>query len=410
MSYINSYIELRDAIGGAFIEDNRFDTAYLTECTIIARCESEVCRAAEPPLDVSDNHFYIETAPSPDALEFLKRYRKEPPKSICVLGYMRFRIAGNQQKTKDATGSIILRDHYDVKRLHGYVLNNIAHKDAPELQRRIIYQSYHFAEHYLRVTGKLHVSGNDYYTFDESGLAPSFVDYSPGKQVIVPSQTAAASSTVKAASSANVSPDVITPSTLISATASVRLPAKKKPCNDILEHPTAFATCEAFLQNELASGPAANKPAFSHAMVVSTTSELIDAINKTIGYDGKPVSGRIILLEPDTYELSKALLASHRVAMVGLKSADGLPVITAARDFSGSQGPNRSLLYLKAVSNPVDTGFYSWNLEWRTRMPYPKYFLNFKPSSSQKVTTEIYGFTRIASVTGTTTYPGPCTL
>ncbi|KEQ13509.1 hypothetical protein GZ77_14315 [Endozoicomonas montiporae] len=198
-------------------------------------------------------------------------------------------------------------------------------------------------------------------------VSSSHVDYRPDK---TPSP-GATSSTVKATPSTHVSPDVsvgsITPARLlVSVTASVSpAPAKAKPCNDIRAHTTAFAACKAFLENKKASGPASDKPKFSHAILVNNSTELIDAVNKTTGDDGRAIRGRIVLLNPGTYELSKALSATHRTAMIGLKDEDDrLPVIKPAGDSAGSRNKLYSLLILNTISNPRDTGFYSWNLEW----------------------------------------------
>ncbi|WP_422492064.1 hypothetical protein [Endozoicomonas sp. ALD068] len=376
--WTNHFIQLKNAIGDALIGNNHFETDYLTASAIMARCESTLCKGAESQLEVVNNHFYSKFTNSSDQLKLLD-----------VLGYMRFTIADNRQENEDAAGTIYIKDHRNIKHMAGYVRNNVAHKDAPELQRRIIVESSHSADHDLRVTGELIVRDNDHYTFHEAGLPPRFIDYFPGKQVIMPSQTTAASSTVKAASSVSVSPDAITPTgSLIAATASVRpLPAKTEPCNDIRDHPTAFATCKAFLQNELASGPAANKPAFSHAFVVATVAELLKAINKTIGEDGRAIRGRIILLKPGDYELPGEMRISQRTAMVGLEGrAVGLPVIKPSGHhfYSPSHRGNPSLLYLSTSHDSSDAGFYSWNLEWQTQRPFSSDGHPFKSHISAK--------------------------
>ncbi|KEQ16113.1 hypothetical protein GZ77_06570 [Endozoicomonas montiporae] len=380
------YILLLNAIGGAVIENNWFGTDYLTYTAVLVACSSAICRAKKPGLEVLDNHFHSDVPITPIINNLLY--------SIIVRGYMRYGIIGNRQETKEAAGNIYITDHKNEKNIDGYVLNNIAHKDAPELQRRILFRSYHSPKESVKITGKLHVAGNDYYTFKEFGLPSDHVGYRPGKQLassrIASSQTTAAtpspgatSSTVKAAPSTHVSSDVsvgsITPARLlVSVTASVSpAPAKTKPCNDIRTHTTAFAACKAFLENKKASGPVSDNK-FSHAILVNNSTELIDAVNKTTGDDGSAIHGRIVLLNPGTYELSKALSATHRTAMIGLKDEDDrLPVIKPAGDFTGSYNKDRSLLTLNTISNPRDTGFYSWNLEWKTAVPAGSHYYNF---------------------------------
>ncbi|WP_252179673.1 hypothetical protein [Endozoicomonas sp. 4G] len=362
------YIKLQNVMGGTFVGNNWFDTSFLKTAAVVARCATGTCITAGPQLEVSDNHFHNDFIPSIENL-----------KAIYVLGYANFRIVGNQQGSKNAAGLILIRDHNDIEHMNGYVINNIAHKDAPDAQRKIIFESTHDPEHLPVIFGELIVSGNDYYTFDDRGLAWSHIEYTLGKQVIASSSTVA-SSTVKAAPSASVAPGVITPTRLlVSASASVNpLPVKKKPCNDVSGHSAAFAACEAFLQNELASGPAASKPEFSHAFAVATVSELIDAINKTIGEDGRAIRGRIILLKAGNYELSGVLKISHRTAMVGLEGeVVERPVIKPADDYYHA-GAQPSLLYLSNSYDSPDAGFYSWNLEWQTRKPSSYYGYPFE--------------------------------
>ncbi|KEQ12508.1 hypothetical protein GZ77_18505 [Endozoicomonas montiporae] len=384
--YTTHYIRLVNAVGGAFIENNRFDTAYLRVSAISALCLSAACQADKPQLEILNNHFYSRHI----------AYKQSRAGSMIVRGYMRFKIIDNQQETKDAAGSIFIKDHINVKHMDGYILNNIAHKDAPEFHRRIIVESFFSPEQSVHITGKLHVAGNDYYKFRESGLAIDYVDYTAGKQTastqVASSQTAsttpspdATPSTVAATPSAYMPPDFsvgnITPTQLLVAvTASVSpTPAKKEPCNDIRGHAAAFSACKAFLKSELASGPDSDKPEFSHVILVNNSFELINAINKKTGDDGKTIRGSIILLSQGTYELSGPLQPTHRIATVGLKDkSDKLPVIKASGSFSASPRSHRSLLYLEGVSNPQNTGFYSWNLEWQTSLPSNHYYYEFE--------------------------------
>ena len=358
--YTTHYIRLVNATGGAFIESNRFDTAYLKTYAVFAYCESDSCIQTEPKIDIVSNRFHSRHI----------AYRKTRAGAIKLIGYMRFNIEGNQQETKDAAGTIYIQDHSNVKHLDGFVRNNIAHKDAPEFQRRIIVNSYLSPEQSVYVNGKLNVSGNDYYKFQESGLAIQYVDYLPGKQVAsstspIPTPTAA---TARPAESSSFAPDFsagsITPTQLlVSVSVSTEVPIKKSPCDYVTDDATAFATCNTFLKTKKASGNAS----FTHAFAVDNTEQLLEKTGLQ-EYDGKPVSGIIIILKSGTYEVPHPIqIDKQKVAMVGVKGADGTyPVIQAANDYKVIAGSKYVLLHLHAGSRSATTGFYSFNLNWRS--------------------------------------------
>ena len=379
---IISYIQLINAVGGAYVENNRFDTAYLNPYTsaIIAHCSSAACEAAEPHIEIRNNRFHSKHI----------AYRINRPLSITVRGYMRYKIIGNQQETKDAAGRIYIKDHSNIKHIDGYVLNNIAHEQAPQLQRIIFVESFFSPEQSLFITGKLHVAGNDYYDFTESGLALKYVDYKPGIQLSSSQIASPTPSTVRPASSAYSTPDfsegivtsgLVTPSQLllsVSTTASISVPTKKHICDDVKDDATAFAACDAFLKNEKASGPASNKPTFTHVFLVDSTQSLLEKAGLK-EYNGKPVSGSIILLKPGTYEVPHPIQIKQRIALVGVKSADGTyPIIQVANDYKVISEPRYYLVHLHAGTISDNTGFYSFNLTWKLNSPSDHNYLLYE--------------------------------
>ncbi|WP_354016333.1 hypothetical protein [Endozoicomonas lisbonensis] len=379
--YTSSYIHLIDATGATYINSNRFDTAYLRKAAIFAYCSRSNCVTTPTQLEISSNYFHSKVVSD----------KTDIPKMMSIEGYVQYKILDNKQETKDAAGTIYVKDHSNTLHMDAYIENNIAHKEAPESQRRILVESFFTPEKALDITGKLHVSGNDYYKFKESGLEYKYVTYSPGKS-LAPSQTVLPTPTqsvtaVYSKSSAYVFPglslDTITPTQVLasaSVTASITVPAKKPVCNDIADDATAFAACEAFLKSEEASGPKSSKPTFTHAFTVDSPKSLLEKV-KMEQHDGKAVSGRIIVLKPGTYKLSEPLQPSHRMAFVGLKSSDGkLPVIKPADTFKVPSGSINSMLHLKAgnVKYATVAGFYSSNLEWATDLFGGKTFYEFE--------------------------------
>ena len=362
--YTISYLRLTNATGNTYINSNRFNTAYLKTAAIYANCLSSRCVATPPQLEISSNYFHSKAVP----------YRNSRPGMMVVRGYVRYKILDNQQETKDAAGSILVKDHSNKLHMDAYIKNNIAHSGAPEFERRIIVESFFSPDESIDVTGKLHVSGNDYYKFKESGLDLKYVDYTPGRSL---ASSQIASTTITTTTEAtpayvfpSLSPDSITPTQLqVSATASVTTTTKKHPCNDIKDDATAFATCDAFLKNEKASGPASSKPTFSHAFIVDSSKSLMDAV-KQERFDGKRFIGSIIVLRPGTYELPQPLLINHRIALLGEKDKEGaFPTIKAANDFNVPTGSQHTLAYLYRPASPQDAGFFSVNLKWTISLP-----------------------------------------
>ena len=370
-----SYIQLFNVTENTYINNNRFDTAYLKTAAIMVNCGGSRCVTAPPQLEISSNRFHSKAV----------SYRAQRPGMMAIQGFVRYKILDNHQETKDAAGSILVKDHSNTLHMDAYIQNNIAHSGAPEFERRILVESFFSPDKSIDITGKLHVSGNDYYKFNESGLDLKYVDYTPGKSLAssqVALSTPTQSVTIPSSSAyvfASLSTDSITPTQLLAsatapATASTTATVENHPCDDIKDDATAFATCDAFLKSEKASGPEFSKPTFSHAFIVDSSKSLMDAVNKG-RFDGKYFIGSIIVLRPGTYELPEPLLINHRIALLGEKDKEGaLPTIKAANNFSVPTGGQHALAYLYGSARPPsarpqDAGFFSFNLNWKISLP-----------------------------------------
>ncbi|WP_222842142.1 hypothetical protein [Endozoicomonas montiporae] len=334
------YILLLNAIGGAVIENNRFDTGYLTYTPVLVTCLSDICETAKPGLEVLDNHFHSNIPITNNQLR--SKY------SIVVRGYMRFGIIGNRQETKEAAGNIYITDHKNEKNIDGYVLNNIAHKNAPELQRRILFRSFHSPEESVKITGKLHVAGNDYYTLKEYGLSSNHVDYRAGKQL------ASASAAL-----ARFTPSV-TPSPPVLATATVNscgtpMPSrigKMRSSPPIISSPCDQLTCsEAQVCQKLTDDlqKLEIQTTFSEAVMVKNSQELINEITTT------SESGKVILLHAGSYALDEPLHILKTVALVGIGNA----VVKPSANYPAEAG---ALVLLDDAG--TGHGFFTRDMTW----------------------------------------------